>query len=123
MNSKKYVKTFEQFFLNEADAAIKAPDSKVYVDDVTIDSGKNIKAAEILGAITASATEEDFKDYFYQHYGNMSFTEGEMAKLVNYYNQYKEEENQEETDKEQKEKESGSSEQDGKDVTAGLGGL
>lgn len=123
MNSKKYVKTFEQFFLNEEEDALKAPDSKVYVDDVTIDSGKTIKAAEILGAITASKTEDDFKDYFYQTYGNMAFADGEMSKLVTYYNQYEEERNQEETDKEQKEKEGGNSEQDGKDPLAGLGGL
>ena len=31
MNSKKYVKTFEQFFLNEEDDALKAPDSKVWL--------------------------------------------------------------------------------------------
>jgi hypothetical protein len=120
MNSKKYVKTFEQFFLNEEDDALKAPDSKVYVDDVTIDSGETIKAAEILGAITASKTEDDFKDYFFQNYGNLAFQDGEMEQLVKYYNQYEEERNQEETDKEQEKEGEGGGE---KDPLAGLGGL
>ena len=44
-----------------------------------------IKSAEILGAITASKTEKEFKDYFYSEYGQDAFAEGEMDVLVKYY--------------------------------------
>jgi hypothetical protein len=102
---KSYIKTFEQFIF-EAENPVKAPDSKTYVEDVTIESGEVIKAVEILGAITASETEEQFKDYFFQTYGQNDFTPEDMSQLVTYFNKYQEEKNQEETDKEQKEKES-----------------
>ena len=46
---------------------------------------KSIKSAEILGAITASKTESDFKDYFYNEYGQDAFAEGEMDILTAYY--------------------------------------
>lgn len=101
---KTYIKTFEQFIF-ENDNSLKAPDSKVFVNDITIDSGETIKAAEILGTITASETEEEFKSYFYETYGQNAFTIEDMSKLVTYFNKYQEEKNQEETDKEQKEKE------------------
>jgi len=104
---KKYLKTFEQF-INEADQPIKAPDSKVFIDDVILSSGKTIKSAEILGAISASETEDKFKSYFFETYGETAFAPEDMSMLLTYYNKYKEEENQEQTDKEQKEKESGS---------------
>jgi hypothetical protein len=102
---KSYIKTFEQFIF-EAENPVKAPDSKTYIEDVTIESGKVIKAVEILGAITASETEEQFKDYFFQAYGQNDFTVEDMSQLVTYFNKYQEEKNQEETDKEEKEKES-----------------
>lgn len=96
----KHIKLFEEF-IAEAEA-VKGEDSKVVIDDVYLDSAdSNIKAAEILGAIEASATEKEFKDYFFDQYGMTAFTEENMAKLVNYYNQYKEEKNKEETDKEE----------------------
>lgn len=99
----KYVKTFEQFiFENDA---VKAPDSKEYIDDVIIKSGKTVKAAEILGAITASETEEEFKSYFFEQYGNDAFTVEDMSKLLTYFNKYQEEKNAKETEEEEKEKE------------------
>ena len=101
----KKFKTFEQFIF-ENDNSVKAPDSKVFIDDVTIDSGETIKAAEILGAITSSETEEEFKSYFFDTYGENAFTIEDMSNLLTYFNKYQEEKNQEETDKEQKEKES-----------------
>lgn len=101
---KSYIKTFEQFIF-EAENPVKAPDSKTYIDDVTIESGKVIKATEILGAITASETEEQFKDYFFHAYGQNDFTPEDMSQLVTYFNKYQEEKNKEQTDKEQKEKE------------------
>lgn len=119
---KSYIKTFEQFIF-ETENPVKAPDSKTYVEDVTIESGEVIKATEILGAITASETEEQFKDYFFQTYGQNDFTPEDMSQLVTYFNKYQEEKNQEETDKEQKEKESGGDESGdigGGDAVAGL---
>jgi hypothetical protein len=122
---KNYIKTFEQFIF-EAENPVKAPDSKVYIDDVTIESGKVIKATEILGAITASETEEQFKDYFFQAYGQNDFTQEDMSQLVTYFNKYQEEKNQEETDKEQKEKEADDAKAEdiaGGDLGADLGKL
>lgn len=122
---KSYIKTFEQFIF-EAENPVKAPDSKVYVEDVTTESGEVIKAVEILGAITASETEEQFKDYFFQAYGQNDFTPEDMSQLVTYFNKYQEEKNQEETDKEQKEKEAeeaGAEDIGGGDLGADLGKL
>ena len=53
----KIFRTFEEFV--SEDALKAGEDSKIYVQDLTLDSGHTIKSAEILGAITASATEED----------------------------------------------------------------
>lgn len=112
----KTIKTFEQF-ISEAEA-LKAEDSKVYVDDLALDSGEEIKAAEILGAIAASATEKEFEDYFFNQYGENAFKDGDMSKLKGYYNETKEEENKEETEKEGKKEDDGES-----DPTADLGEL
>ena len=79
----KIFKTFEEFV---GEDALKAgEDSKIYVQDLTLDSGATIKSAEILGAITASKTEKEFKDYFFNEYGQDAFAEGEMDILVKYY--------------------------------------
>lgn len=95
----KNLKTFEQFVL-EAEA-LKAEDSKVYVEDVLLQSGETIKAAEILGAIAASATEKEFEDYFFGAYGQDGFQIAEMSKLKDFYNDSKKEENEEEVEKEE----------------------
>ena len=79
----KIFKTFEEFI--QEDALKAGEDSKIYVEDVKLDSGKTIKSAEILGAITASQTEKEFKDYFYREYGNDAFAEGEMDILAAYF--------------------------------------
>lgn len=95
----RHLKTFEQFIF-EAEA-VKAEDSKVYIDDVSVDGADTvIKAAEILGAIEASATEKEFKDYFFDQYGETLFSIEDMSKLLKYYNDYQEEKNKEEADKE-----------------------
>jgi len=79
----KIFKTFEEFV---GEDALKAgEDSKIYVQDLTLDSGATIKSAEILGAITASSTEQDYKDYFFREYGNDAFAEGEMDILTAYF--------------------------------------
>jgi hypothetical protein len=79
----KIIKTFEEFI--SEDSLKAGEDSKIYVEDQTLDSGSTIKSAEILGAITASKTESDFKDYFYNEYGQDAFAEGEMDILTAYY--------------------------------------
>ena len=79
----KIFKTFEEFI--QEDALKAGEDSKIYVEDVKLDSGATIKSAEILGAITASQTEKEFKDYFYREYGNDAFAEGEMDILAAYF--------------------------------------
>ncbi len=92
----KILKTFEEFV---QEGALKAgEDSKIYVEDVTLDSGSTIKSAEILGAITSSKTEKEFKDYFYNEYGNDAFAEGEMDILLAYYLDKSAEEAEEESE-------------------------
>lgn len=109
---KRLIKTFEQFIF-EAES-VKAEDSDVYIDDVSADgSDVVIKAGEILGAIKASATEKEFKDYFFQQYGQTTLMPEDMAKLCKYYNEYKEEENKEKADAEKEgEDDSASTEED-----------
>lgn len=97
-------KTFEEFI--QEDSLKAGEESKVYVEDLTLDSGATIKSAEILGAITASATENDFKDYFFNEYGNDAFAEGEMDILVKYFLDKSAEEAEEEKE-EEKEAEGG----------------
>ena len=72
----KIIKTFEEFTGSLKEEAINAgEDSDVVIDDVSLDSGKEIKSTEILGAILSSKSEKEFKEYFYKAYGNGSFTE------------------------------------------------
>lgn len=93
----KIYNTFESFIKE----ALKAgEESEVYVDDYTLDSGENIKAAEILGAIKASPTEKEFKQYFFDEYGEGSFNSGELDKLTKFFNEVKAEEKEEEADAE-----------------------
>jgi|TARA_B110000091_G_C13785773_1_gene463257 hypothetical protein len=105
----KIIKTFEEFI--SEDALKAGEDSKIYVEDLTLDSGETIKSAEILGAITASKTESEFKDYFYKEYGNDAFAEGEMDILLAFYldksAEDAEEEKEEEGEKETDDKEEG----------------
>ena len=113
----KYIKLFEQFV---KEATRVTPESDVDVDDYLMDDAETtIKSTEIVGAIVSSETEKDFKDYFYDTYGNTAFTENDIQNLVKYFNEYKEEKNAEETEKEEEEKkkEEGDS---GDDPLAGL---
>lgn len=106
----KIIKTFEEFI--QEDALKAGEESKVYVEDLKLDSGATIKSAEILGAITASATENDFKDYFFNEYGNDAFAEGEMDILVKYYLDKSAEEAEEEKEAEKEEDGEGGEEED-----------
>lgn len=97
----KIYKTFESFVKKVNENALKAgEESEVYIDDYTIDSGKTIRSAEILGAIQAFQTEEEFKKYFYDEYGEASFISGEMDKLTNFFNKVKSEEKEKEAEEE-----------------------
>jgi len=106
----KIIKTFEEFI--QEDALKAGEESKVYVEDLKLDSGETIKSAEILGAITAAATENDFKDYFFNEYGNDAFAEGEMDILVKYYLDKSAEEAEEEKEAEKEEGDEGGEEED-----------
>ena len=87
----EHVKSFNEFI---GEDAVKADDSKVYVDNMYIMSlDSHIKAAEILGVIKSSETETEFLDYFYTEYGNGAFTEEEISALSKYFNEYEEEDN------------------------------
>ena len=106
----KIFRTFEEFV--SEDALKAGEDSKIYVQDLTLDSGHTIKSAEILGAITASSTEEDFKEYFFQEYGNDAFAEGEMDILTAYYLDKSAEEAEEEKEAEKDAEAEGGEEED-----------
>jgi hypothetical protein len=108
----KIIKTFEEFTGSLKEDAINAgEDSDVVIDDVTLDSGKEIKSTEILGAILSSKSEKEFKEYFYNAYGNGSFTEEDMFTLVKSFNEYQEEQAEKEKEAE-KETEGGGEEED-----------
>lgn len=106
----KIIKTFEEFI--QEDSLKAGEESKVYVEDLTLDSGKTIKSAEILGAITASATENDFKDYFFREYGQDAFAEGEMDVLTKYFLDKSAEEAEEEKEAEKEAEEGGEGEEE-----------
>ena len=87
----RIIKTFEEFTNSLQEDAIDAgEDSKVVIDDVSLDSGKEIKSTEILGAIMSSKSEKEFKEYFYDEYGNTAFTEEDIFTLVKFFNDYQE---------------------------------
>ena len=98
----KNLKTFEEFISTKIqEGALKAgEESDLYIDDVKLDSGKSIKSAEILGSILAKPTEKEFKQYFYDEYGEGAFAEGEIDQLVKMYNDYKTEEAEKEKEEE-----------------------
>lgn len=99
------IKTFEEFTNSLQEDAIDAGhDSDVVIDDVTLDSGKEIKSTEILGTILSSKSEKEFKEYFYNEYGNTAFTEEDIFTLVKFYNDYTEEVAQKEKDAEKEAK-------------------
>lgn len=107
----RIIKTFEEFTGSLKEDAIDAgEDSKVVIDDVTLDSGEEINSTEILGAILSSKTEKEFKQYFYDEYGNGAFTEEDMFTLTKSYTDYQEE--QAEKEKEDEKEEEGGDEED-----------
>lgn len=116
----KILKTFEEFTSGmngvKEEAVSPGKDSKVIIDDLSLDSGKTIKSTEIAGVIVSSQSEKEFLDYFYKTYGNGAFTEPDMAELKVYYNEYTEEINAAEAEKEKEAESDG----EGEDPFAGL---
>lgn len=114
----KYVKSLYEFVnVNEDENKdhLKAdPESEVTVSDLTLDSGKTIKAQEIMGVIVSANSEESVKDYFFTNYGNAAFTKEEMATIVSWYQKL-------EAEKTEKKKEKEKEEKGGDDELAGLG--
>jgi len=116
----KTIKTFEEFSSDlkkkslKEDAISAGEDSKVVIDDITLDSGVEIKSTEILGVAINSKTEKEFKQYFYDEYGNGEFTDEDMSTLLKAYLEYTEEKNAEEVEAEEAEEEAegGSDEED-----------
>lgn len=113
----KAIKTFEEFSSDlkkkslKEDAVSAGEDSKVLIDDITLDSGTKIKSTEILGVAINSKTEKEFKQYFYDEYGNGEFTDEDMSTLLKSYLEYTEEKNAEEVEAEE-EAEGGDEEED-----------
>jgi hypothetical protein len=97
----KIYRTFESFVKKVNENALKAgEESEVYVDDYTLDSGETIKSAEILGAIQAFQTEKEFKQYFFDEYGEGSFASGELDKITKFFNEVKAEEKEKQAEEE-----------------------
>lgn len=113
------IKKFNEFVNGVEEDAVKAgEDSDVVIDDITLDSGEEIKGAEILGAIIDSETEKEFKDYFYNEYGNGSFTEADIMTLIKFYNEYQEEKNAEKAEKEKEEEDAAAADPGTEEVPA-----
>ena len=106
----KKVRLYEDFIAE--DAKTVTPDSDVKVDDFLTDDGLELKSQEIIGAIVSSETEKEFKEYFFDQYGNTTFTEADIQNLITMYNEYLEEITAKETEEEEKEKEEEEGEED-----------
>ena len=64
----------------------------------------------MVGAILASKSEKEFKEYFYNEFGNDAFTEEDIFTLVKFFNEYQEE--QAELEKEAEKETEGGKEED-----------
>lgn len=109
----KYIKLFEQFIKEEAMKPGK--DSEIVIDDVSLENGKTISSAEIVGAIVNSETELELEDFFYTKYGQNAFKQGELATIKKYWSEYQTETKEAESEAE-KEAKGGDSEEGGLDL-------
>jgi len=75
----KYVKLFEQFI--KEDTMKPGEESEVTVDDITLEDGKTIPSAEIVGVIVNSENEKQLEDYFFDKYGQNAFKQSELAEI------------------------------------------
>lgn len=101
----KYLRLFEQFIKETKDSVLAGDESKVEVDSVITVKGKKISAQEILGAIISSDTEKEIEQYFYDKYGEGSFSIEAMSAIKKAFNDYGTEQAEEEKEKEKEEKE------------------
>lgn len=97
----KYVKLFEQFI--KEDTMKPGEESEVTVDDITLEDGKTISSAEIVGAIVNSENEKQLEDYFFDKYGQNAFKQGELAEIKQKWNEWYAEQKEEEADAEKEE--------------------
>ncbi len=102
----KHIKLYEDFINETIDHSLKVtPDSKVEIDTYTTDAGLELKAAEITGIVSSAQTEKEFKDYFFDTYGQGEFTKNDIETLCTYFNEYEEEKVAAETEEEEAEEE------------------
>ena len=100
--------TFEQFLSGATktnEDAIKAgEESEVVIDDMITTNGTEISSEELLGIVISSETEEEVKDKMYDKFGQTTFAEEDISKVVGYWNEYqaeiKEKEKEAEKEKE-----------------------
>ena len=97
----KYVKLFEQFI--KEDTMKPGEESEVTVDDITLEDGKTISSAEIVGAIVNSENEKQLEDYFFDKYGQNASKQGELAEIKQKWNEWYAEQKEEEADAEKEE--------------------
>ena len=83
----KYLRLFEQFIKENANSLLAGDDSKVEIDSVITVKGKEISPQEILGAIISSDTEKEIEQYFYDKYGEGSFSIEAMSAIKKAYNE------------------------------------
>ena len=94
----KYVKLFEQFI--KEDTMKPGEESEVTVDDITLEDGKTIPSAEIVGAIVNSENEKQLEDYFFDKYGQNAFKQGELAEIKQKWTEWYAEQKEEEAEAE-----------------------
>ena len=108
----KYLRLFEQFIKETKDSVLAGEESKVEVDSVITVKGKTISAQEVLGAIISSDTEKEIEQYFYDKYGEGSFSIEAMSSIKKAFNDYRAEQAEKEKDKDKEaEKEKGGGEE------------
>jgi hypothetical protein len=100
----KHIKLYEDFISESNDSLSVTPESKIEVDTYTTDGGLELKAVEITGIISSAKTEKEFKDYFYDTYGQGEFTKNDIETLCTYFNEFEEELVAAETEEEEEEK-------------------
>ena len=97
---RSFIKTFEQFVAEEAINA--GPESEVVIDDMITHNGTEISSEEILGIVISSETEEEVKDKMYDKFGQTTFAEADISKVVGYWNAYQAEIKEKEKEEEKK---------------------
>jgi hypothetical protein len=99
----KYLRLFEQFVKETSDSVLAGDDSSVEIDAVITSKGKKISAQEILGAIVSSDTEKEIEQYFYDKYGEGSFSIEAMSSIKKAFNDYGAEQAEKEKEEEKEE--------------------